>query len=182
MEDVMILLVGPSGSGKSTIANTLSDQYNLKALPSYTTRPPRYEGEQGHLFVTDSEFNALHDIVAYTEYDGYRYCATADQIDKNDIYVVDLDGCESLVEKYQGSKRLMVFWIDCPPMICAERVMARDGGLSGVQRIVHDGQAFSRGLERLRDVFDTVYVIQNTESVEAAANEIMCCVDFAHDD
>ena len=42
-----ICIVGKSGTGKSTLVNKLKFKYNLTSVESYTTRPPRYENEQG---------------------------------------------------------------------------------------------------------------------------------------
>lgn len=46
------LIVGPSGSGKTMVANRLEEKYRLKQVLSYTERPPRFEGEGGHTFVS----------------------------------------------------------------------------------------------------------------------------------
>ena len=46
----LYLLVGPSGSGKTTVANWLEKEYNLRQVNSYTTRPPRFSNEPGHIF------------------------------------------------------------------------------------------------------------------------------------
>lgn len=51
------LIVGPSGSGKTMVANRLEEKYRLKQVLSYTERPPRFEGEGGHTFVTPEEFD-----------------------------------------------------------------------------------------------------------------------------
>lgn len=50
-----IILVGKSGSGKSSIAAALASNYGFKEIKTYTTRPPRFEGEDTHTFV-DKDF------------------------------------------------------------------------------------------------------------------------------
>ena len=85
----IVLVVGESGSGKSTICNLLTTRYGLKQVESYTTRPMRYEGESGHTFVNDAEFDALDNMCAYTVFDGYKYGATQEQVDNADLYVID---------------------------------------------------------------------------------------------
>ena len=102
------LIVGPSGSGKTTIANELEKRYGLKVVESYTTRPPRYDGEKGHIFVSDEEFDALGPMCAYTEYDGYRYGVTDKIVDESDIYVIDPAGVKWMEEQYHGEKDLIV--------------------------------------------------------------------------
>ena len=99
-------LVGESGSGKTTIADMLAEKYNLSVLKSYTTRPPRVN-DDSHIFVSIEEFNKLENKIAYTEFNGNYYCATADQLDNSDIYVIDPDGIKYLKEHYHGSKRLI---------------------------------------------------------------------------
>ena len=73
MNKPLFLFVGKSASGKTTIANLLEEKYLFNQVQSYTTRKPRYEGETGHIFVTEDEFNALEDIVSYTFYNGNQY-------------------------------------------------------------------------------------------------------------
>ena len=58
----LYLWVGQSGSGKTTVVNYLEEVYSYKSLQSYTTRPQRYEGETGHIFVTDPEFDELKNL------------------------------------------------------------------------------------------------------------------------
>ena len=78
------LIVAPSGAGKTTVTELLETNYGFKSIQSYTTRPPRYDGETGHIFVSDKDFDKLTDIVAFTEFAGNRYCATAQQVEEND--------------------------------------------------------------------------------------------------
>ena len=58
MNETIFLIIGESGSGKTTLVSSLEKQKNLKSIQSYTTRPPRYENEYGHIFVSENEFNS----------------------------------------------------------------------------------------------------------------------------
>lgn len=101
----LFLLVGKSASGKTTVAEYLEKEKGMKSVQSYSTRLPRYEGETGHIFVTNEEFDKLENIIAYTEYHGHRYCSTKEQLDESDIYVVDPPGVETLLERYKEKDR-----------------------------------------------------------------------------
>ena len=144
MNDKILLLVGASGSGKSTVAVTLGLRHGWKQIPSYTTRPQRYEGESGHVFVNEEDFIRLEDLVAYSEYGGYRYGATARQVDENEIYVVDPPGVISLVEKYKGSKAVYLCILHIPPEVCYERMRRRGDHMDeAALRIMRDSEWFS---------------------------------------
>lgn len=60
--NALLVLIGPSASGKSTVARALADQQLITLLPTWTTRPPRFD-EHGdtaeHRFVTDEVFDRL---------------------------------------------------------------------------------------------------------------------------
>lgn len=95
----MIFLIGASGSGKSTLAKRLVEK-GYKEVVSYTTRPKRYEGEGGHIFV--DEYSG--DGIAYSKFNGYEYWCTQEQLDECDeegkgVYVVDWPGVDMLREK-----------------------------------------------------------------------------------
>lgn len=97
----LITITGPSGAGKDTVARMLSDLGGYKVLCSYTTRPKR-EGEIDgwqHYFV--EKCDVQHDkMLAYTQYGGYEYWTTIDQVTDKAIYVIDEDGLNSLCEKF----------------------------------------------------------------------------------
>ena len=139
-----LLIVGESGSGKSTVANELSARYGLKVVQSYTTRPPRFDGESGHIFVCDEEFNRLTDMVAFTEFDGHRYCATTEQVEDCDIYVIDPEGVEYFKDHYVGEKDCIVLYLYVDEIVRYDRMVARgDSDRDAFRRINHDHRAFS---------------------------------------
>ena len=145
------LIIAPSGAGKTAITNILEENYGLKSIQSYTTRPPRYEGETGHTFITNEEFDKLTDILAYTEFCGNRYCATAEQVNENDLYVIDPKGVEYLKSHYSGTKTVKVIFINSEVSARYERMVARakSGGASheeavdsALKRISNDAHEF----------------------------------------
>ena len=119
------LVVGCSGSGKTTITEQLEMKYGLKSIQSYTTRKPRYEGEIGHTFVSDEEFDKLTDICAYTEFAGNRYCATAEQVENNDLYVIDPNGVDYFIKSYKGKKTPKIIFIDSDLNVRYDRMVKR---------------------------------------------------------
>ena len=98
----LITITGPSGAGKDTVAWMLSEMGGYQVLCSYTTRPKR-EGEIDgveHYFVETC--NVPRDkMVAYTQYGGYEYWVTIDQVRNKSIYVIDEDGLKYLCKRFQ---------------------------------------------------------------------------------
>lgn len=139
MNKPLLLFVGQSGSGKTTAADYLETHKGYKQLQSYTTRPKRYEDEIGHTFITDEEFDSLKDIVAYTEYNGFRYGATKEQIDAVDIYVIDVPGVKTLLKKYNTKRPIYVIYFDSTVHTRIERMLERhDHDAAIVSRLFED--------------------------------------------
>lgn len=143
----ILLLCGASASGKTTLAEDLEKQCGLKAIPSYTTRPPRYDGEKGHTFITEDEFDELEDILAYAETGGYRYAVTKRMFEDEqyNVYVIDNTGIKYLKEHYKGDREWYVAYITAPLMQRFNRMMARQNDIEfAVERIEHDAVEFQR--------------------------------------
>lgn len=148
----IFLIVGPSGSGKSTVVQHLCDEYGLKQIESYTTRPPRYIGEKGHIFVTDEEFDKLTGMVGYTEFDGHRYCSLQEDVEKSDLYVIDPAGIEYFREHYTGKKDVIVIGIWATESARKKRMFLRgDPEDAIVRRLEADRAIFNT------DVCDVVF-------------------------
>ena len=165
MNNYIFLIVGPSGSGKTTIVEMLEQSLGMTAIESYTTRKPRYSGEKGHIFVSDEEFDQLKDLVGYTEFDNYRYAATAMQVEHNDIYVIDPAGVAYFKEHYHGSKQVRVIGIWATEPIRKKRMFLRGDPEDAIaKRLENDRTAFST------DICDIVFYNKNLqETCEAVA-------------
>lgn len=139
MDNILYLLVGKGASGKTTVANFLEKKHGLKQVNSYTTRPPRYEGEIGHTFVNDEQFDNLGEIVAYTEYNGFRYGTTSEQLDECSIYVVDVPGVETLLQKYQTDRPICILYFDATVHTRIMRMLDRhDSDMKIISRLLQD--------------------------------------------
>lgn len=139
MDNTLYLFVGKSASGKTTVANFLEQKHGFKQVNSYTTRPPRYEGEIGHIFVSDEEFDNLEEIVAYTEYNGHRYGTTAEQLDQCQIYVVDVPGVETLLERYKANRQIMILYFGTNICTRIHRMIDRgDSDMTIIARLLQD--------------------------------------------
>ena len=140
----IVLIVGESGSGKSTICDELTKRYGLKQVESYTTRPRRSENEGGRTFISDEEFDKLEGICAYTYFDGHRYCATKEQIDNSDLYIIDPHGIDYFIKEYNGRKIPMVVYIYADKRTRRKRMAERGDKEHKIrQRIAHDESAFA---------------------------------------
>ena len=158
MNNPLFLFVGKSASGKTTIANRLEEKYNHIQVQSYTTRPPRYEGEVGHIFVTDDGFDNLGELVAYTEYNGYRYGTTAKQLNECSIYVIDVPGVETLLERYKANRKIVIIYFDATVHTRIHRMLDRgDSDMMIISRLLQDEEYdWFKRLDRLVWHYDNI--------------------------
>lgn len=139
------LLVGESGSGKTTIQKMLELSHDLIPLKSYTTRPPRDKNEDNHTFAIAEDLKKLQNIVAYTEFCGNEYCATAEQVETTDTYVIDPAGIDFMKKAYRGEKGIKIIYITSPIHTRIERMQQRGESFSNImERIVNDAIEFRR--------------------------------------
>lgn len=160
------LIVGRSGSGKDTVVDYLCKHYGYKRIVSYTTRPPRNARDK-HIFVTDEEFDRLKNIVAYTEYNGYRYCATAEQVEDADLYIIDPAGVEYFKKHYKGRKGVRVIGLECDLLFAFNRMRKRGDSLDEAsERVRNDNETF-KNYSMLCD-----YIVNANLNINVVANQI----------
>lgn len=156
-------VIGPSGSGKTTVVEALARDHGLVSVESYTTRPPRYSGESGHIFVTDEEFNKLGELCAFVEYNGYRYGVTTDILEKSDLYVIDPEGARYLQEHYHGDKVIYNIWLEANPKKLYLRMLDRgDDYHAAFERLAYDMKAFSEET-KVRTMSQACGIVINTD-------------------
>lgn len=153
MDKPLFLFVGRSASGKTTIANML-EREGYTQISSYTTRPPRSENEKGHIFITDEEYEALEDIMAFTLYNGYKYCTTLEQVQNADIYVVDCPGVSTLLDNYDLINRnIEIIYFDTTVYTRVQRMLYRgDSDSQIVSRLLTDEKS-----NWIKDLLDANY-------------------------
>lgn len=103
---MILLIVGDFGVGKDTFADMLLKHLGEDAnkILSYTTRNPRYDGENTHFFVSEEEWKSIPNVIAETKIDGNFYGTVAEQFGTKmyDIYVVDDVGVQNVIESNIG--------------------------------------------------------------------------------
>jgi len=117
---MLILITGDFGVGKDTIADMFVDYLGDEAckIKSWTTRPPRFEGENTHLFCDNelAQSFPVSEMVAYCTIEGYRYWTDFSQFNnkKYEFYVIDIDSVYQVVSKQNRLPPIVIILIKRP--------------------------------------------------------------------
>lgn len=145
MKRPLFLITGPSGSGKSTIASALSNQYDIPLVKSYTTRKPRYPGEDTYHFVDPLLFQKFQDMTNITLYNNNFYGVRLHDLHGPAMYIVDPPGVDYMRNHHSGLFDIKVILITATPEECATRMLTRGDKYNAVQsRIQNDQTLFNR--------------------------------------
>ena len=165
---IVFLVIGRSGSGKDTLVNYMCQKYGLKKLKSYTTRPPRQNEEDTHIFISPEDVQKYQDdIIAYTKIGEFEYFATKSQLKDINFYIIDpkgvqdLENIPNLKEEYSFIKLLIYL----PEKERKKRIALRgDSEEAFLKRQEGEKQQFDN-FELQTDLFD--YAICNMDLIEA---------------
>lgn len=150
----LYLICGKSGSGKTYVADKLHDERGYSILKSYTTRKPRHESDDDHIYVSVSDYYATKEtgeIAAATYFEHNFYWATRDQLNPSELYVIDKDGIESLKELDGFNRQVVVIYIDTSEDVRMKNMRLRGDSSNKIgKRLSYDATAFE-GIEDLAD-------------------------------
>ena len=95
------LIVARTSRGKDYLRELLEINYGWKFVKSRTTRKPRFDGEDTHIFISreEAENTPETNIIAKTEINGDIYFATKEDLANADAYIIDPNGVEYLCDK-----------------------------------------------------------------------------------
>lgn len=182
--DRIVCLVGESGSGKTTIAEELEKKgYNY--IQSYTTRPQRYEGEKGHIFVDclpkehfyvidciDNEVFPSNNVIAYTEIKKHHYWALKSQYKNKgiSIYVIDPRGIKDLRDRLwndniEGEVDILGIYLKADEKIRLDRVSKEYESEKAAERLARDKGKF--------DVIDCNYVVDANRDISEVLKDVI---------
>lgn len=162
----IILILGESATGKTTVIEEIEKRYGYKSIQSYTTRPKRYEGETGHIFVDRGDYmfcdnghkviimqkendtNIKVQEIAYTYFNGNHYWADMNQVEDVDtwFYIVDKAGIDYMKSVAEDKIDFITIYITTPLLTRVKRILKRDKLKKGISRLWNDFKMF-KGLE-----------------------------------
>lgn len=134
----LFLIVGPSGSGKDYMVDKACEDFCINKVISRTSRKPRYEGEDTHLFVSLGQaLNEIDDSIAETYYHGNYYYTIKDDFTDSGFYIIDTKGVKSFKGNILDDFVIHTIYIKVPTIVRAYRMLKR-------------GDSFKSMLSRLR--------------------------------
>lgn len=151
----IILLVGKSGSGKNYFTKFAKENMNMDEVISRTTREPRYEGEDTHLFVSmEQAEKETEKSLAYTYYCGNHYYVLKEDLVDKAFYVIDSRGVETFKNSYHNIPYLVVYY-NVPWWKRAWRMLKRGDSIRKIiERLVNDHKDFN-SVNHLADIIVT---------------------------
>ena len=165
---IVFLVIGRSGTGKDTLVNYMCQKYGLKKLKSYTTRPPRQNEEDTHIFISPEDVQKYQDdIIAYTKIGEFEYFATKSQLKDINFYIIDPKGVQDLenIPNLKEEFSFIKLLIYLPEKERKKRIALRgDSEEAFLKRQEGEKQQFDN-FEFKTDLFD--YAICNMDLIEA---------------
>ena len=180
---MLVILPGVSGAGKDTIKKELIKRMeDVISLPSYTSRAPREDEEEGvqYHFITKEEFEKRIENNEFYEYDLHHnnYYGTSrklmnEKIESGKIIVKDIEvnGTENLVKILKEDTNLITIFLKVEKEELRRRLIGRGDNLSEEELELRLGRLeYEESKIKLYD-----YVIKN-DDLEKTVQVIMTII------
>lgn len=161
-------IVGRSASGKDSLVRQAKREMGLKELCSYTTRPPRFEGEGTHIFTTVEKMyeHAEAGVIAAMAHIGdWYYWSTVPQLYDADLYVIDYASLPQLKALELSDVQFVTIYVTAPAEERRKRALLRQPGCEDIYdaRVAAEDEQFAA----MEEIKDWDYCIQNISFMEA---------------
>ena len=164
----VINIAGKSGSGKTTVAEYIAKEFDIPMVESYTTRPPRFFNEPGHMFITDYQFSSLEDKdkIAHTTFGGYKYCSMLSDLKEMNTYVIDEDGINYMENNFGKEFNIYNIWVEASNTQRLKRLEDSFGMNIALTRYKRDINKYGNHKIKYN------YIINNDKSMEKLTHHI----------
>jgi guanylate kinase len=130
----LLVFIGPSGVGKSTLVRKLIASNHIRLLPTWTTRPQRYDedgGESEHHFVSDPDFDdAIRsgEVIDAVSLFGLPYRYGLPRLETTLVGpVATLMGRAHLLDRLRThTQNMRVYQIEADPQVVRRRLQERE--------------------------------------------------------
>lgn len=164
---VLFCILGRTASGKDTLTSSICKHTGMTKLISYTTRAPRTEYEDTHIFASWEKFNEHYKedkIAAYSKIGENMYWSTKEQLEKYDFYVNDYVGLKQIKALNLPNVKIVTIYVKAPEEERHKRAFLRDTNKEKYWQRNADEQEQFAELEKNKD-WD--YMIYNDKFSDA---------------
>lgn len=163
----LFCILGRTASGKDTLSDEVCKKCRINKLISYTTRPPRNNYENTHIFATKEDFinfAANGQIVASTQIGEYYYWSTFEQLQECDLYIINPEGIDFIKQINLPDIKLVTIYIKAPEEERYKRAYIRcpDVDAFNKRNIAEDEQFTKIENEQAWD-----YIVYNNRFIDA---------------
>ena len=146
MNKPLYLVCAKSFTGKDYIVDKMCKDFNMSKVISKTTREPRYEGENTHIFVTKEQaLNEVPNSLADTYFDDNYYYTDLESVNNKDFYIIDTKGIKNFKYDLIEDREVISCYIDCDFWTRLKHSLKRkDGIIKTIKRFINDIKEFRK--------------------------------------
>ena len=167
MKTKIIAIVGQSGSGKTTMTKFVEERFGIPSVVSYTTREMRIGETNGveHIFVTEKDMPYANEMLAYTytQFGGYHYWATIEQVIHHPVvtYVIDEVALLKMMERFDEQYDIVPIYVRRDNRLLKEQIDS-ERRFRDKNRVIIEDAMYAAIIENNGDLDDFYKQIEET--------------------